>query len=394
MVNSAPDTRPLVAHLVERLDVGGLENGVVNIINHMDPDRYRHAVICLKSASPEFAARITRLDVEIIELNKPEGKSPLIYFQVWKTLRALKPAILHSNNISTIDCAVPAWLAGTRGIVHTEHGWDSVDAGRTHGKYNRFRRLLAPFIGKFIAVSGDIRTWLVDTVGIPPAKAIHIFNGVDGQKFHPIDPEIPRIVPENCPFDRTRSDLVVFGTVGRMAPIKDQIGLVRAFAALIRDQPALRARVRLAIVGDGPLRDTIQQEISTLEIADLVWIPGNRQDMDDIFRSFDVFVLPSLSEGISYTMLEAMASGLPIIATKVGGNPELIEDHVQGLLPPSADTDVLKQAMARLATTPVDRERFGKAARAKFLENYSIDAMLNQYIAIYDALLGQSAKIQ
>jgi glycosyltransferase involved in cell wall biosynthesis len=179
----------------------------------------------------------------------------------------------------------------------------------------------------------------------------------------------------------------VIGTVGRMQPIKDPVTLARAFVRLLRIFPDGERRLRLVMVGDGPLRDEVRRIIEMAGATATVWFPGKRDDVPRIMRSFDLFVLPSVSEGISNTILEAMASGLPVLATRVGGNPELVKDGVTGTLIPPSDEEYLARAMGTYAQNHELCRLHGREGRVWVESRFSIDAMVDEYTATYDKLL-------
>lgn len=374
---------PLVAHVIFHLTVGGLENGLVNLINHMPPARYRHAIICLKGYT-DFRDRIARKDVEVIALNKKEGNDFLLYLNLFKTLRRLKPDILHTRNLAALEGQVVAALAGVRTRVHGEHGRDMSDLDGSNGKYRLLRKALIPFASHVTTVSKDLETWLVDAIGVRPAGVTQIYNGVDSERFHPrMDWEA--IGP---PGFMTR-DCVVIGSVGRMAAVKDFPNLVRAFLLLLDREPENRTRLRLLIVGEGESHNQCLEMLRTAGAQALAWLPGVRSDTDQMMRAMDMFVLPSLGEGISNTILEAMATGLPIIATRVGGNVELVDDGASGRLVPPADPGALADALSDYGKDGALRARHGEAARQKIEANFSMDAMTRAYMQVYDGVLRQ-----
>jgi glycosyltransferase involved in cell wall biosynthesis len=181
----------------------------------------------------------------------------------------------------------------------------------------------------------------------------------------------------------------VFGTVGRMQEVKDQPTLARAFVRLLALHPELKATARLALVGDGPLRARCAEILAAAGIADLAWLPGERSDVADVLRACDVFVLPSLGEGISNTILEAMATGLPVVATAVGGNPELVTDGETGALTPAADPEAMARAMAPYALDESRRRTHGAAGRATAERRFSLEAMVAAYVDVYDHALAE-----
>ncbi len=217
---------------------------------------------------------------------------------------------------------------------------------------------------------------------MPPRRIQRIINGVDTAKFAPAG---GRALVGGFPFDEPHA--FVFGTVGRLQAVKNQTLLARAFVRLLEIAPDLRDRVRLVIVGEGPARVEITRILAEANASALAWLPGARDDVAQALRSFDAFVLPSLAEGISNTILEAMASGLPVIATRVGGNAELVDDGTTGTLVPSADAEALAQAMLRYARDPALARAQGRAGRDRVERLFSLDAMVAQYTALYDRLL-------
>src|SRR5512133_2093911 len=308
---------PLVVHLIYRFDFAGLETLVAECINRMPAQQYRHAVVCLTGYT-EFARKISRDDVEIIALDKPPGLAPGTHFKLWKLLRRLKPAVLHSYNLAAVEYACTAALAGVPVRVHAEHGRDAGDPHGLNRKHNLLRRGVTPFIDRYIPVSDDLQNWLRQVVGVPDAKTLMIANGVDTERF------VPRA--------RTSRDEFVIGTVGRVQDVKNHSGLVDAFIRLREMLPAERHRLRLAIVGDGPLFGMIREKVHAAGLDDVVWLPGSRTDIAELMSGFDVCALPSIAEGTPVTILEAMACGLPVVASKVGGIPEVVEQQGTGLL--------------------------------------------------------------
>src|SRR5581483_5472355 len=158
---------PLILHVIHRLAVGGLENGLVNLINHTPPERYRHAIVCLSDFT-DFRERIEARDVPVIALHKRQGKDPGIHAVLWKVLRNLQPTIVHTRNLPAMEYAVSAMLAGVPRRVHGEHGRDIYDLDGLNPRYNLLRKAMRPFIHRHVAVSKDLERWLIRTVGVPP----------------------------------------------------------------------------------------------------------------------------------------------------------------------------------------------------------------------------------
>jgi glycosyltransferase involved in cell wall biosynthesis len=182
----------------------------------------------------------------------------------------------------------------------------------------------------------------------------------------------------------------MIGTVGRLVAVKDQAALIRALGIARRQSSGARARMRLTIVGDGPLRDALADLSRSEGVADATQLLGGRDDVADLLRGFDAFALPSLAEGISNTLLEAMSSALPVVATGVGGNRELVEEQVTGTLVPPADPAALASALLQYFTEPDIARRHGQAARRAVEERFSLDRMVSDYAALYQRFAARS----
>ena len=374
---------PLIVHVIYRLDVGGLENGLVNLINRIPRTRYRHAIVCLTDYT-EFRHRIAGEDVQIFALHKRPGNDWQMLLRVWRLLRRLKPEIVHTRNLAALECTLPAWLAGVGVRIHGEHGRDMLDLDGSSRKYQWVRRLYRPFVNAFVPLSRDLEGYLVSKVAVAPDKIRQIYNGVDTERFAPRHGGRPKL--PGCPF--SGEPLVIIGTVGRLQAVKDQVTLAEAFIRLLKRRPDLESRVRLVVVGDGPLYPEVAARLQTAGVNGLCWLPGEQSDVPDVMRTLDIFVLPSLAEGVSNTVLEAMATGLPVVATRVGGNPELVAEGVTGTLVPTSDPTAMADALMRYADDEESRRAHGLAGRTRVLERFSIDVMTERYLDLYDHLTG------
>lgn len=378
MATRLGDSRPLIAHVLFRFDYGGLENGVVNVINGLPRETFRHAVIALTDAT-SFRERLQRDDVSVHALHKRAGNDPAALVRLFRLLRALKPAVVHTRNLATLESALVASLAGVPSRVHGEHGWDVYDPEGKSRKYRALRRVLSPAINRFVAVSAELEHWLVDAVGVRPSKVLRICNGVDTKRFAPAETRVGRRLPDA----RFPPECVLVGSVTRFDAIKDPLNLVRAFI-IARGAPAGEA-LRLVMLGDGELRKDAERLLREAGLAADAWLPGSRDDIPQLLRELDVFVLGSVREGISNTVLEAMASGLPVIASATGGNLELIEDGVGGRLVPPRDPGALARALLAYGADPNMRAAHGAAARARAVGRYSLRHMLDSYQALYNS---------
>jgi sugar transferase (PEP-CTERM/EpsH1 system associated) len=378
------DTRPLVVHLVHSLSIGGMEVLLVDCINRMPPESYRHAVVCLTHYT-RFADNITRPDVELYALGKPPGLGLATHVKFWQLMRRLRPTVLHTYNLSALEYAFTAAMAGVPVRIHAEHGRDASDPHGLNPKHNFLRRCLVPFVDRFVPVSDDLERWLGEVVRIPHEKTLFIKNGVDTDKFSP-----GGAAAADSPW---APDDFVIGTVARVQDVKNHACLVDAFARLRALLPDLAPRLKLSIVGDGPLLPAVRDQVAALGLQDAVWLPGARSDIKALLHSFSLFALPSLAEGTPVSLLEAMASGLPVVASRVGGIPEVVSDGEHGLLVPAMDADALAQALACYVRDPELALRHGRAGRARVEERFSMRAMLASYGALYDGLCRKKAPV-
>jgi sugar transferase (PEP-CTERM/EpsH1 system associated) len=383
------DDRPLIAHIVYRFDTGGLENGVVNLINNMPVNDYRHVIISLTDIT-DFKKRIFRDDVEFYALHKRPGQIFQIYPQLISVFRRLRPKIVHTRNLAALEVLVPAWISGVRVRVHGEHGRDVGDLNGDNRKFQWIRRFYSFFVTHYLALSRDLNDYLVGKIGISQGRITQVYNGVDFSRFSPQSDNSDELVPD-CPF--APSVYWTIGTVGRMQVVKDQPTLARAFVRAMEIAPELKVHVRLVMVGDGVLREQCLAILSEARLSELAWLPGARDDVPSLMRCFKCFVLPSLAEGISNTVLEAMATGLPVIATDVGGNQDLVADGVTGVLVSVGDVEGIAQQLVRFARSPEMAFDMGRAGRQVVEDKFSLQAMVNTYQGLYDSLLAQDAGV-
>ncbi|MEO5698278.1 MAG: TIGR03088 family PEP-CTERM/XrtA system glycosyltransferase [Burkholderiaceae bacterium] len=376
------DARPLVLHVVYRFAMGGLENGVVNLINEMPAGAYRHAVVALTEAT-DFQDRIRRDDVPIVALHKPPGHGFWLYPKLFRLMRSWRPAIVHSRNLAALEAVVPACAAGVPVRIHGEHGRDVDDLDGSSRRHQSLRRLYRPFVSHHVALNRELADYLVAKVGVPSARVTRVCNGVDSRHFTPAAGASVAI--DGCPFDTAQHWVV--GTVGRMQAVKDQPTLARAVVLAWRQQPQLHARLRLVMVGDGPLRAESIAILAAAGLSELAWLPGERPDIAAVMRGLNCFVLPSLAEGVSNTILEAMASGLPVIATDVGANAELVTHGESGEIVPPANDAALAASIVRLATQPERAAAMGRAGRLAAETKFSLESMVSAYRSLYDAQL-------
>jgi len=367
-----------VVHVLHTLETGGTENGVVNLVNTLNSG-FTHSVITMSTIG-RMAERLPS-DVARHALGKRPGLDLRTTARLVVLLRRLRPDVVHSRNWATFDAILAARIARVPTVIHGEHGREIADPRGLNRRRNAARRVCAPLVSRFVAVSDDLRRWLIETVGIAANKVETIHNGVDAERFTEHGREAARRALGLA------GEAVVIGTVGRLDPVKHHSGLIDAFA-LISDP---RRQLALLIVGDGPCRAELQRRAGRPDVAGRVHLLGDRADIPMVLKALDVFALPSVAEGISNTVLEAMATGLPVVATRVGGNPELVEDGVTGALVGVGDCRALAFALHRYVSDPHLAALHGKAGRHRVLEQFTLDGMAGRYRDLYVSLTRAAA---
>ncbi len=381
-----PAHRPFhVCHVLLRLGYGGMENGLVTIANGLRGDGIRHSVVCLDTAS-EFRDRLAP-DVPVYTLAGQYCSELGKYRALWRVLRDLRPDVVHTRNLPTIDLYPVVLAAGVRRMVHSEHGVDLLEAGGSPLKYRLMRRLGARFIPIYVALSRGLRDWMAGDNGIPRRKIRVIVNGVDTARFRP-HPDAAEKRRARAALGVPNDGATVIGSLGRLEAIKDHANLARAVADLAARRPDLAAGVRLVIGGAGSCRDEVERILADAGLSDRLILPGYIADTPAFYRALDVFVLPSRSEGTSNTVLEAMAAGLPVVATDVGESGRLIAAGETGAVVPPRDPAALATALIAYLDDPARAHRHGAAGRVRACTEFSLAAMLDAYAEVYRSVAG------
>jgi len=363
--------KPIVAHLIYRFDIGGLERVMVNCINAMDSERYQHVIIALTEVA-EQTYPISQ-NVSMYSLHKRAGNDLSIHWKLFKLLRKIKPAILHSYNLATIEYHPVSYLAGVKGHIHAEHGRDVSDPQGLNKKHLFLRKLLSPFIDFFVPVSQDLSTWLAQTAKISNKKIAFIRNGINIDSFY---------------HQKNSVTPLTFVHVARLDKVKDQANLITAFSLLINQQKLSYEQVKLTIVGDGAELQNLVQLAEQLSITEFIEFAGAQNNVADWLANADVFVLSSIAEGIPMTVLEAMASSLPVISTDVGGLSELIQHNENGQLVQKQNSQYLCDAMSKYVNSPQLIKTHGTQAKAFVEHQFSEQTMVAQYLGLYQQSLG------
>lgn len=364
-----------ILHVVPSFNMGGMENGVVNLINNTDPHIFDHEICCI-TTSGNAESRL-KLDVPIYEMHKRDGNDWRLIPRLVKVMKKRWPDIVHTRNWGAIDGVLAAKIVGVPLVIHGEHGWNVGDPTGRNTKRRIARKLLSCMVNRFVAVSEDINKWMINSIGINRSRINKVVNGVDTNKFCPQNKENARRA-----LGASKSDFII-GTVGRLDPIKNQHLLLHASARLNKT----RKNLRLVLIGDGPNRHRLESIKDTLPCRDRIEFFGERDDVHKILPILDVFVLPSANEGISNTILEAMSTGLPVIATNVGGNPELVRHGHTGLLVPPGDQDAIVDALnLYIEQNPHTIGVHGQNARERAVREFSLNRMIKQYETLYRSL--------
>lgn len=359
-----------VVHLVTSLAIGGLEKVVLDLVRCRTRDVFSAHVVCLEAAGV-LAQGFAALDVSV-EAIGTTSSVPLRILKLARLLRKLKPHILHTHNPSPLlHGALAARLAGVPVLVHTKHGRNFPNR-RVRVATNR---LAALFTDCVVAVSDDAARIAHDVERIPVDKVRLIHNGVDTDRFRYRGP-------------RPHGDGFRAVTVARLDPVKDQATLLQAVRLVADRNPTFR----LDIVGDGPSRAALESRRTELGLDRQVRFCGYQSDVEPYLAQADVFLLSSISEGIPLTLLEAMAVGLPGIATDVGGNREVIVPGVTGYLVPPRSPEALAEAMLSIQADPLAIERMGHASRQRIEAEFGLANVVAQYEAIYLEYLGRRGR--
>jgi len=360
-------TRLRVQHVVLSLQPGGLENGVVNVINGLDPERFESSVCCLKRGG-EFARRIADPRVQVHEMGWVGGNDLRLPFRLARLFRESGTQIVHTRNAEAFFYGfLGAKLAGVPAIVHSEHG-RTFDDRRVRFTLQRW---MTRFTDAVFAVSGQLKADLVRHVGLPDHAIDVLYNGVDLDRFG----DTSSRERQRAAWGIVPGELVI-GSVGRLVPVKNYGLLLRAVA-----ESGLPAHV--VLVGEGTQREPLLAQAQALGIHERVHLLGHCDNVNELLPALDIFVLPSLSEGMSNTLLEAMAARLPPLVSDVGGNREIVRDGTDGLVFASGDAAGLGTRLRLLCQDESLRTRLAAAARERVLEAFDIRAMVQRYEQLY-----------
>ena len=371
----------VIVHATLHLKMGGLETVIMDLCRHNDFDQYQLKILCFNGYDPLYKQELERLNIEVVFLQR-QGRYDISFF--WKMRQQLRQwgtDVIHAHSGCVFNTILCACLARVPVKVVTEHGLPFFADGRV--METSFKsRLENKFVGwcadSLVAVSDEIRDDLLKRFPTCSRKVETIINGIDVDLYNKARKE--RRQPDNFSLP---DDALTVGSVGRLVPIKNYPCLIRACAKLKNRFP----NMHLLLVGDGPERQRLERLISDLDMKKRVTILGVRNDIARILPFMDIFVLPSLTEGTSISLLEAQAAGLPAVVTNVGGNPHVVKDGINGLLVDVNNIEQLTCALDQLFDSSSKRNEIGEAAYVRVRDDYDILVMTSKYSQLYQRLL-------
>jgi sugar transferase (PEP-CTERM/EpsH1 system associated) len=350
--------RLVVVHAVGQFDMGGMEKLLVEFARHADRERFELHFVSIGPRGV-VADELEALGCSVSSLDRGDGLHPGLMVRLARLFRRLNADVVHTHNTRPLMYAGPAaCLAGVERLIHTRHG-QRYGASRLETALFRIASLT---VNRFVCVSRDSAI-ITRGEGISPRRIRTLWNGIDLTRFRPAIPE--------------GSGPIV--AVGRLSPEKDFMTLVRAAAIAVRRDPSFR----LDIAGDGVSMPEIKSFISESGLDGAMRLLGQIRDIPSLLSSASAFTLASLTEGVSLTILEAMAAGLPVVATRVGGNPEVVVHEQTGLLVPPSEPEALAAALLKLWHDPAERRVMGVAGRARVEAHFDVRKMVAEYEELY-----------
>jgi glycosyltransferase involved in cell wall biosynthesis len=353
------ERRLRVTHVTLGLEVGGQEKLLVEFARHADAARFELHVISMGDRG-KLAAEIEAHGGRIVALVEPPGVRPRLVWRLAQWFRRLRSDVVHLHDDKPLLYgALAARLAGVPHVIYTQHHGRLASQSRRH---ERLVGLASRSVDRIVCVSHAAARHLI-AQGAPARHVRVLWNGIDLKRFP-------------CTRAPVNGPIV---TVARLSPEKDLGTLLQAMAVVTRVDP----NTRLEIAGDGPCRESLSALMRDLNLGEHVQFLGETPDVPRLLARAGMFVLPSQSEGLSLTLLEAMASGLPVVATNVGGNAEIVEDGVSGLLVPPRQPRIMAEAILWLRRNVAACEQMGQAGRRRAEQDFDVRMMVARYEALY-----------
>ncbi|WP_321391004.1 glycosyltransferase [uncultured Desulfuromusa sp.] len=365
-----------ILHLVHQMSVGGAEKVIINLINGSN-NKNKHVICSFYPVDRKFSELIREDKRTVICVNKKPGNDFSLPFRIARICRKYNVNIVHAQSWGTyvegflgafLSLKMPAFIFAFRG--KTIEDMDGVPARRRISQ-----RLLAKFCSAIVTPSKQMACEYADSIGIGRDRIKVIYNGVRLDSFQPVDSK-----SEAKQFLNLPGDSLVIGCVARFDPIKNIKSLVHSFAELSKRYDLLH----LVLVGDGECRDDLMALVSSLNIEDRVMFSGESTSVMRFYNAMDIYVLPSLYEGVSNTILEASSCALPVVAGRVGGTPEILFDNVNGILLDSLSVESLIDGLELLLSSADLRLEMGRAGREIVEEKFSMPSMVAEYEALFN----------
>jgi sugar transferase (PEP-CTERM/EpsH1 system associated) len=373
-----------ILHVVDSWAVGGLQNGLTNLIERMDITHFENVVCAMRPVDSTNAQRVPAGRTRVICLSNEESNRRFQAPALNRKIREVNPDIVHTRNWGTFEALLCARVVSGCSLVHSEHGIDWDTTAKEPWRRLLCRRLAFQLADRVLSVSHQLRDLHARRTGFRARKIEVIHNGVDSRRFSPDVVARTRVRREMGISD---AEFCV-GCVGNLIPVKDHLTLFRAIDGFARGGRPWR----LLVAGAGP-------ELPNLTAfagahpgwGDRVLFLGRSNSVPELLNAMDAYVLPSLTEGISNSLLEAMATGLPVVATDTGGNPEVVIGGDSGLLFPVGDYARLQEHLLALETRGEWRRQLGQRALCRVRDEFSIDSMVRKYEEVYESLKSTAA---
>ncbi len=364
-------------HILASLGTGGAEMGVIRLIQSFPDPSVRHS-ICIFGGDQALRPAAAGIPIHSLDLSGPCYTAFRPLARLFKRERV---DIAHVNNLAPwADTGLAAGLGGAL-CLETFHGVEQGQERFGWGQRQVFR-LLASRSAAVTAVSAAAGELMTELTGIEQPRIRVIPNGVDGAHFFPASSAQEKHTLREAL--GLPVEALLFGCVAALRPVKDHRGLINAFAGI---SPAEREGCFLVLIGGGPQEGALKSAAAAAGLKESVLFLGPRDDVPQLLRALDLFVLNSQTEGLSYAVLEAMASGLPVVASAVGANPELIADGCEGFTYPAGAQDKLGALLAWAAGHREHLPAMGNAARRRVLADYGMDVMGRRYAELYHQVL-------
>lgn len=370
---AVPADAPIVMQVVLTLAPGGTERLTIDLAQRLS-DRFRMVVCCLDEAG-EWAGELEAVDVPVVSLLRRPGFRPSLGRRIARIAANHDVSVLHCHHYSSFVYGALATLWNRRlRVLYTEHGRLSDAPPRL--KRRAANQLLGRLTSPMFAVSAALRDHML-AEGLPASRVGVIHNGID-------------VGPAPGADERRQArralgvgdQVMLVGTAARLDLVKDLASLIAAIA----DARAGNDVVQLMIVGDGQERAALEAAARARGVERVVHFLGYRQDVRALLPAFDIYANSSISEGVSLTILEAMAARLPVVATRVGGTPEVVVDGATGVLVPPRSVSAMASALLALAASPERRHALGDAGRARVEAAFTIERMVSDYAREYTRL--------